>query len=116
MRAREAAGQRVAIRAVTALAGAGDGLNDATLQINAADGVAFRIGDVEAAIGRIGDAFGPGEFRHSGRAAVARVTSLARAGDMVNALAMRVCARINAVDGVPFAEYHVEVTLGIDGE
>ena len=61
----------IAVGAVAALAGAHDGRDDAGFQVDPADGVALGVGEIEAAVGRPGDALGPGEPRRLGRTAVA---------------------------------------------
>ncbi len=109
VRTREAARQGVAGRSVAALAGAGDGLDDACFQVDTADGVTLGVGDVEAAIRRIGDSFGTGEFRQPGGSAVSRVTLFARAGNVVNAMILH----IDPVDSVAFPQHQVNVSLRI---
>ena len=88
--------QRDRFRPVAALAGAEGGRDDAGREVDAADDVVLRVGDVERPVRRMGEPLGPRERRLPRRAAVTAVPLLAGAGDVVNGLPFQ----IDAVDGV----------------
>src|SRR5579862_9530356 len=112
VRAGELALERIAVRAVAALAGANNGGDDTGFEVDATDRMAFGIGDIEAVIGSPRDAFGAIEPCLGGGSTVALVTYFAGTGDVRNALR----PRVDAIDGVAFAQHQVEVALRIAGD
>ena len=83
MRPREPAGSRIAVRAVALASVPHDGLDDSTVGANDADGVAFRISDIDVSVVRNSDAFRAREQRFGCRPAVAGVTLLSRSGKVM---------------------------------
>src|SRR5215210_4195159 len=73
MRTIEFALQRIRFRSVAALARSQHCRDHGATQVDAPDGVALRVGDVDAAVSRPGDAFRSGELGLLGRTAVACV-------------------------------------------
>src|SRR5579862_4666075 len=82
-----------------------DGGDQASFQVDRADGMAFGVGQVEDAGGVESETFWAGEFGFASGAVVARVTLFTGAGDVVG----RTIGGIDAIDGVAFAEGDVEV-------
>ena len=85
----ESARERIAVGAVAALAGSNDSGHGSLTQVDAADHMVFGVGNIETLIGRIRDALRtvqriprrakPRRYR---RAAIARISQLACAGDV----------------------------------
>src|ERR1039457_1328585 len=96
MRPRKLALARLAIRSVAPLAGAHDGGDNARFQIDSADRVALRVGQIQAAVWRPGNSFRPRELGGFGGTAVALVAGLTRAPHVEDAVARRILPK-NAV-------------------
>src|SRR5579885_2547112 len=112
VRAGELAGQRIAIRAVAALAGAHYRGDNAAREVDTADGVALGVGDVQAVVRRPGDSLGPVQLGQPGRAAVPGMALFSGSGHVLDAPG----ALVDAVHRVAFAQNQVEVALGIGGD
>ena len=68
------------------------------------------VGDVERAVGSVGETLRAGQRRLGGRASVARIALLAGARHVMDRLVLQ----IDAVDRVPFPQREVEVALGVE--
>ena len=94
------------------LAVANDGPDDARVQVDAPDGVALGVCNVDAALGTDRDALGPREPGKIGAPAVAAVALLTRARDVVD----RPGLHIDAIDSVAFAQGEKHVAMLIEGD
>src|ERR1051325_661710 len=101
--------QGIAIRAVAALAVAGDEFHRALLHIDHADAVALRVGQVDIAVGADTEALGTAKRGRPGRAAMTAETLLPCAGDVMNPAGLE----IEFIDRVTLAQGQPEVAVPI---
>src|SRR5438128_178785 len=102
MRTRELAFERVAIGSIAALSRSRNCRDDSVL-IDAADGVALGVRNVNTAVRGAGNTLRSRELRQFGIAAIARVAFFAGTCDMVNAPLFS----IDAIDGVSFPQRQI---------
>src|SRR5262249_57445936 len=91
--------QRIAHRSVTALTRTEHRRDHAALQVNAADGVALGIRDVDPAVSRVRDSLGPGELGFFGGTAIACIALFAGAREVIDSPGVR----IDAIDSIALA-------------
>src|SRR5262245_4252297 len=115
VRASEFAAKRVTVWAVAALAGTSHCGHCPLTQVDAANHMIFRIGNVEALVGCIGDALrtiqrtaGGAELRRNGGTAIACIAQLASPGDVCET---GMC-RIDAEHFVSFAKNQIHGAIG----
>src|SRR5262245_2915961 len=110
---REFASERIAVRAVAALAGADDGGNHSISQIDPSNDVVFRVGDIESAFGGICDALRSIKFCGQCGAAVARVSHFTCSGKQLELAS----SDIDFEHSVAFTQdqIHFAVRRDIDG-
>src|SRR5581483_2824145 len=115
--------ERIALRAIADLAGAQDRRDDAGLQIDFADRMALRVGDVQTVIRakreslgsrqpRRRSGCGSAECRLKRRSAVAAEAELAGASHTM----IRLRFGINPVDGVALPQREVQIAVGRAGD
>src|SRR5512143_4011712 len=103
VRTREAAILRRSVRTVAALPRADNGRDHAGPEIDAADGVALGVGEIETPVGRPGDPLRPRELRRLRGSSVARIARLAGSRDVPDAPG----ARVDPVHRVALSQHDV---------
>ena len=111
--ARELAGQWVCLWAIAALPATEHGRDDATLEVHSADDVILRVRHEQRVTSAIeGQSLGTTQLGLLRRTAVARVTLLPGAGDMMPGVGRR----LQAVDGVAFTKRQIQRAAAAKGK
>ena len=108
--------QRIAHRAVAALTCTEHGGDHAALQVDAANGVALGVGDVDSAVAGVGNSLRAGELRHFSVAAIAGVALLARGDGEADVLYAYAVPPVEAVRLAKMRGVALKTTLHFDKE